>query len=220
MSILHALAFATSSDLTWNIEPIVTWATVEVNMVVVSGKLPPHIPMIPLVLLKDQPQLTMLTASLSTLRPALLWIVGRRSQSTANSDPSTSYGKGHTAHHTTNSRSQVGKRGSMLSSVGRRQSITGHRKGDFEDDNGSTYQLADSVHGNSSGEFENHALDRHAEFRTVINANGRTREERGGRTSPDTGRDARGGSLPRTAALEGIVVQSETSVKVEERKRS
>lgn len=29
---------ATSIDLTWNIEPIVTWATVELNMVVVSSE--------------------------------------------------------------------------------------------------------------------------------------------------------------------------------------
>ena len=107
----------------------------------------------------------------------------------------------------------------MLSNV-RRQSVAGNRKADFEDDAGSTYQLADSINGNSSGEFENHALDRHAEFRTVINADGRANDERNGRTSPLPGGNEGRGTLPRTAALEGIVVQSETSVRVEERRMS
>jgi len=64
----------TSIDLTWNIEPIVTWATVELNMVVVSTSLP-------------------------MIRPALLWITGRKPavDTTRHSDPNPhniNYGQG------------------------------------------------------------------------------------------------------------------------------
>ncbi|KXJ94979.1 hypothetical protein Micbo1qcDRAFT_200436 [Microdochium bolleyi] len=211
---------ATSIDLTWNIEPIVTWATVEVNMVVVSTSLP-------------------------TLRPCLLWIIGHSPRGTSASDPSTGVDGGNKYNNAAaRSRSQHTKHGIMLSSTGgasvhhhtstgnkrRKGSIVGlgtHRGGEFEDGD-STHQLAESVRGgnNSSGEFEAHVLDRRDnEFRTVINASrgpaaGDDGEDGGLIRPPAFVRKASEARPPGPGPIEGIVVQSETSVRIEERRRN
>ncbi|KAH7030633.1 uncharacterized protein B0I36DRAFT_362464 [Microdochium trichocladiopsis] len=232
MIIYESTKFDTTSiDLTWNIEPIVTWATVEVNMVVVSASLP-------------------------TIRPALLWLIGRRSSSAApNSDSGgRKYAGGHHSHSNrqwetlsnSKSRSQIRRAGfTKFSStadgggVGPNTHSTKHAAGLDSSklaggtngagrnggrspigDGDSEFQLVDSPRGNSSGEYELGALDG-TDFRTVINANGGDAAKRVGSTD-QLRNAARGGRLGRRGSEaipgHGIVVQSETSVHVEERR--
>ncbi|KAJ1332045.1 alpha-methylacyl-CoA racemase [Microdochium nivale] len=228
MIIIESTRFdAGSIDLTWNIEPIVTWATVEVNMVVVSTSLP-------------------------ALRPSLLWIVGRSSHSNNSSGPGLSGSHNGGRKHSRARCCPQDSRGIMLSSKGVGSSPfqghhhheecntnksynkmrSKHRNSDHVGDDDSTYELADSVRGggdDSSADFDNHALDsRDAGFRTVINAGG------GGGSGGDGEQrhDAAAGPVvmfrrgsearlrPLVGVADGIVVQSETSVMIEERRKN
>jgi hypothetical protein len=76
---------ANSEDITWNLSVIIIWASVEVNLVTVSGtSSPPHPP-------SSKPSLTH-TACLPTVRPAFLYLF--TSSSPTSSIPS-SYGLSH-----------------------------------------------------------------------------------------------------------------------------
>lgn len=102
--------------------------------------------------------LTYHTACFPTIGPAFRYIFGRFLPQSTNKSSSKGYGS-HLPNGATNLKSI------KLSTV---------TKSRLHDEEGSTYQLADSVHGNNStkGGFEAHALDRRTgNTRTVITGN-------------------------------------------------
>ncbi|KAG9257235.1 uncharacterized protein F5Z01DRAFT_459920 [Emericellopsis atlantica] len=130
-----------SPDLTWNICDIVIWATVEVNLINVSGRFPTSF-------LAQVPWgwLTLSLASLPTIRPACTFIFTCTHPRTRTQASSGSY-------PTTDPRSRT-KHSIRLDPM---------TKSSPNDESSSTHQLADSDDGGGRGsvsDFESHAIDR------------------------------------------------------------
>lgn len=126
-----------SADLTWNICDIVIWATVEVNLINVSGT--------PQFELLTQRYLTC-TASLPTIRPACTYIF-------TCTHPRTRTGASSGSYPNSYGRSQT-KQSIRLDTI---------NKSTPNDESSSTHQLAESDDGGGRGsvsDFESHAIDR------------------------------------------------------------
>lgn len=169
----------TSTDLTWNIVEIVIWATVEVNLINISGMCLPG----PLSFIRAN---TCCTASLPTIRPACTFIFTCTNPRTRTEATSGSYSNG-----TRERTKQSIRLNTMDKSVA-------------NDDSSSTHQLADSDdargHGSLS-DVENRTLD--------------GLQPSGHYHSSITGQSATG-SVSRSN-LDGIIVKTETQVRVSER---
>lgn len=120
--------------MTWNLAPIIIWATVEVNLVTISSKF--HS------LYLENTFLWRL-ACLPTIRPACIYIFTCTNPTSSLGSASNSYGQSY-------GRSQA-KKSIRLSTLPK-------------DESSSTHQLAGDEEGGSgsiSSDFESHALDRH-----------------------------------------------------------
>lgn len=138
---------AGSEDITWNLSVIIIWASVEVNLVTVSGKSSHPIPPRPLPSPTTSKQTTLTNkppACLPTVRPAFLYLF-----TCANPNASLTSGSGTASYGL--SQSGAGIKSIRMSNL--RKTV--------DADDSSTYQLADSVKAGSVSDFETHALDRH-----------------------------------------------------------
>lgn len=129
---------AGSEDITWNLSVIIIWASVEVNLVTVSGK--PTSSPCPFTNLTNKTP-----ACLPTVRPAFLYLF-----TCANPNASLTSGSGTASYGL--SQSGAGIKSIRMSNL---------RNKTVDADDSSTYQLADSVKAGSVSDFETHALDRH-----------------------------------------------------------
>ncbi|KAK9770956.1 putative Integral membrane protein [Seiridium cardinale] len=132
--------------------------------------------------------LVTVSACLPTVRPAFTYFFGRFLPRSTMQSGSNSYGLSN-MHHGRNQNLKSIKLSTM------------HKHSNQGEDS-STYQLADSVHGDGHSDFESHALDSQKGTRTVIT--GFNKEGRG--SSED--------ESPEGLTSNGITVRSETMVRV------